>query len=126
MGRFFAGFQYQIAGIFLLSNHSAASSHSHKVLFRKRVRLHGFDILIKCSDHLCSLINLLGERLQNLILQTVLFGQVIRLHQPQTGNIHIQIHLFLYARISGAQSLDFRIGKSSLVNILTGTDGTFA
>ena len=123
---FLAGFQDRISGFFLVANHRAVNTHAYKVFFGQRMFPQHLDILIKSSNHLFSLINLLGQFLQDLIFQSVLLGQMIRFHQTQTSHIHIQVHLFLYARISGAQSLDLGIGKRCLINILAGTDRAFA
>ena len=70
--------------------------------------------------------NLLREVLQQPVFQPVLLALVIRLHQAKAGYIHIQVHLFLDGRITGAERLDLRIGQGGFVNILTGAYRTFA
>ena len=51
---------------------------------------------------------------------------MICLHQAKTRHVHIQIHLFLDGRITGAQGFDFRVGQRGLVDIFTGTNRAFA
>ena len=41
-------------------------------------------------------------------------------HQPQAGNVHIQVHLFLDALVTGAKRLDLCVGQRRFVNVLTG------
>ena len=40
----------------------------------------------------------------------------------KTGQLHVQVHLFLDKRIAGTQRLDLRIGQRLLIHIVTGAN----
>ena len=63
---------------------------------------------------------------QDVVLQAVLLALVIGLHQPQPRHVHVEVHLFADALVSGAQRLDLGIGERRLVNILTASHRGFA
>ena len=46
-------------------------------------------------------------------------------HQLQPGYIHVQVHLFLDSRITGAQRFDLRIGQRRFIHVLAGTHRAF-
>jgi len=62
---------------------------------------------------------------EQIVLQTELLALMAGLHELQTGNIHIQVHLLLDTLVSGAQRLDLGIGKGGLVHVLAGTNRGF-
>ena len=86
----------------------------------------GFHIGFKACDKSFALFNLFGEITQEVIFQTILLTLVVCFHQLQTSYIHIQVHLFLNAFITGTQSFDFCIRQCGFINIITRTNRRFA
>ena len=126
MGCLHAGCKDSLAGFFLVGDQLVPDRHAHEVLLGKRVRRKGGDVPLKAGDEVRIALNLLREKLEQLILQPVLLALVIRLHQAQTRYVHIQIHLLPDAIVPGAQSLDFRIAECCFIHIVAGADGAFA
>ena len=62
---------------------------------------------------------------QQLVLQPEFLALVVGFQHLQLCHLHIQIHLLLDERITGAQCLDLRIGKCLLVHILAGAHRGF-
>ena len=62
---------------------------------------------------------------QQLVLQTEFLTLVVGFQHLQLCHLHIQIHLLLDERITGAQCLDLRIRKRLLVHILAGAHRGF-
>ena len=86
-----------------------------------RVCSQGLYIRFQTGDHIFRRVDLLREFAQEVVLQPVLLALMVRAHQLQAGNIHIQIHLLFDTLVTGAERFDLRIRKSRFVNILTGT-----
>ena len=82
-------------------------------------------IYLKTCNESLVLLNLFREVAENVVFQAVLLALMISLHQLQPCNVHIQIHLLLDPLITGTECLDFRIGKRSLINVLTGAHWGF-
>lgn len=82
------------------------------------MRFEQFDVSLERFDQLLVTVDLMREMLEQLVFQAVLLALVICLHQSQTGNIHVQVHLFLDARVTGTQRLDLRIGKRSFIHVV--------
>ena len=53
--------------------------------------------------------NLLRQRLNDLILQSVPLAEVVGFQEPETLHINVQVHLLLDVGIAGAERLDFRV-----------------
>jgi len=85
-----------------------------------------FHIGIKAFNEFLVLFNLFGEITKQIVLQAVLLTLVVRLHQLQTSNIHIQVHLFFDTLVACTQSLDFRIGKCGFINVVASSHRRFA
>ena len=62
---------------------------------------------------------------EDVLLQPVLLALVMGLHQPQPRHVHVEVHFFTDALVSGAQRLDLGIGERRLVNILTASHRGF-
>ena len=71
-------------------------------------------------------LNVSREFCQQLVLQTEFLALVVGFQNLEFCDLHIQIHLLLDERISGAQCLDLRIRKCLLVHILAGAHRGFA
>ena len=76
-------------------------------------------ICLKSCDESLVLFNLFREVAENVVFQAVLLALMIGFHQLQPCNIHIQIHLLLDSLITGTERLDFCIGQSCFINVLT-------
>ena len=119
------GFQYCRACVVLIGQHIAFNDHSRKAvlgmgMLRQRLHIGG-----KALNEAFVLFDFLREVLQEIVFQTVLLALVICLHQLQSGNIHVQIHLFFDARITCAQGFDLSVGKSLLVDVVAGANRRF-
>lgn len=97
-----------------------------KPSLRVRVFRQYLHICLKTCNESLVLLNLFREVAENVVLQTILLALMIGLHQLQPCHVHIQIHLLLDPLITGTECLDFRIGKRSLINVLTTSYGAFA
>ena len=60
-------------------------------------------------DILFILGDLLGQLLDDLILQGVPLAKVVGFQEPEPLHINVQVHLLLDMGISGAECLDFRV-----------------
>ena len=89
------------------------------------MRRQRFHICLKAGNKASGLFNVLREFLQKAVLQLVLLALVTGLHQLQSRNVHIQIHLLFDSLVSGTQRLDFRVGKGRFVHILAGANRGF-
>ena len=78
-------------------------------------------IRFQTGDHVLCLVDLLRELAQEVVFQPVLLALMVCTHQLQSRNVHIQVHLFLDALVTGAERLDLRIRQRRFVNVLTGT-----
>ena len=87
---------------------------------------HRPNIRLKAFDKPLRFLNLRWEIFHQLILQSVLLALMVRLQYFQPCNIYIQVHFLLDLRVSCTKCLDFRIGKSLLIHIITGTYRRFA
>ena len=87
--------------------------------------LQRFHIRLKAGEEAFVFLDLRREMPQDVVLQAVLLALVIGLHQPQPRHVHVEVHLFADALVSGAQRLDLGIGKRRLVNILTASHRGF-
>ena len=70
-------------------------------------------------------LNVCRELGQQLVLQAEFLALVVGFQHLQLCHLHIQIHLLLDERISGAQCLDLRIRKRLLVHVFTGAHRGF-
>ena len=70
-------------------------------------------------------LNVSRELGQQFVLQTEFLALVVGFQHLELCHLHIQIHLLLDERISGAQCLDLRIRKRLLVHILAGAHRRF-
>ena len=122
----FAGIQQRFTGFLLLRIHSPHDLHAHKILFGQRMISHRLHVFFKTCDVSFGCFNLLGKEFQELIFQPVAFALVVGFHQPKTGNVDIQIHLFLDSFVSGTQRLDFSVGQHCFIHVIAGTYRTFA
>ena len=80
-----------------------------------------FHVSLQPLDKALILDDLLREILQQLVLHLKLLALMGGLHDLEPGNVHVQLHALLDARVPGAQGLDLRIGKGGFVHILAGS-----
>ena len=71
-------------------------------------------------------LNVCRELRQQFVFQTIFLALVVGFQHFQLCDLHIQIHLLLDERITGAQCLDLRIGQRLLIHIIAGTHRGFA
>ena len=96
-----AGGKNDFTGIGFFRIMSAHDFHTTESIGDLRMCLHGLNVCFKAMDIACLLFNLSREVFQELILHAVLLALVIGFQHLQTGNINIQVHLFLDERITG-------------------------
>jgi len=83
-------------------------------------------ILLKAGQVALVALNLLREIFQQPVFQTILLALMVSLHQAKTCHIHVQIHLFLDGRITGAQGFDFRVRQRRFINVIAGAHRALA
>ena len=118
-------FQQRCTGVVLIRKVVVLDCHTGKAVLRVRMRGQRFHIRLKAGNKAPRLFNILREFLQKAVLQFVLLALVAGLHQFQTDNVHIQIHLFFDTLVTGAHRRDLCIGKSCFVHILAGAHRRF-
>ena len=116
----FKRFQQRSTGIILVCQKIAFDLHSGKSVRGVRMCRHGLHICFQTGDGIFRRFNLLREVTQKIVLQLILLTLMAGAHQPQAGNVHIQVHLFLDALVTGAERLDLCVGQRRFVNVLTG------
>ena len=103
----------------------ALDLHARKAVLGMRMGLQRFHIRLKAGEEAPVFLDLRREMPQDVVLQPVLLALVVGLHQPQPRHVHVEVHLFTDALVSGAQRLDLGIGERRLVNILTASHRGF-
>lgn len=78
------------------------------------------------GDGLLIFRNLPREILVDLVLQFILLTEMAGFEQVEALHSHIQVHLLFDVGVAGTQGLDFRIGESGFVDVLSGSDRGFA
>ena len=116
----FERFQQRSTGIILVCQKIAFDLHSGKSVRGVRMCRHGLHICFQTGDGIFRCFNLLREVTQKIVLLLILLTLMAGAHQPQAGNVHIQVHLFLDALVTGTQRLDLCVGQRRFVNVLTG------
>ena len=89
------------------------------------ILLHRLSVIFQMSDDLRQFFDLCRVADLDIIFQPMLFTLMVSFQDFQLGYIHIQIHLFPDAVISGAESFDLGIGQSRFVHIFAGSHGRF-
>ena len=118
-------FQQRRARIVLVGKKVALDLHARKAVLGVGMGFQRFHIRLKAGEEAFVFLDLRREMPQDVVLQAVLLALVIGLHQPQPRHIHIEVHFFTDALVSGAQRLDLGIGERRLVNILTASHRGF-
>ena len=118
-------FQNGSTGIVLIGEEVALDLHACKAVLGVGMLFQRFHIRLKAGEEAFVFLNLRREMPQDVVLQAVLLALVVGLHQPQPRHVHIEVHLFTDALVSGAQRLDLGIGERRLVNILTASHRGF-
>ena len=118
-------FQNGSTGIVLVGEKVALDLHTRKAVLRMRVGLQRSHIRLKAGEEAFVFLDLRRKMPQDVVLQAVLLALVIGLHQPQPRHVHVEVHFFTDALVSGAQRLDLGIGERRLVNILTASHRGF-
>ena len=103
----------------LVGKQVALDLHARKAVLGVGMLFQRFHIRLKAGEEAFVFLNLRRKMSQDVVLQAVLLALVIGLHQPQPRHVHIEVHFFTDALVSGAQRLDLGIGERRLVNILT-------
>ena len=125
VGQFGAGkHQTLTGGLFLIVGH-ALDGHAAKLLLALRVGGSKLCVRFHPSNIGVRFLNVCRKLGQQLVLQTELLALVVGFQHFQLCHLHIQIHLLLDERISGAQCLDLRIRKCLFVHILAGANRRF-
>ena len=119
------GFQNGSARVVLVGEKVALDLHARKAVHRVRMPGERLHIGGEALHEALVLPDLFGEMPEQIVLQTELLALMAGLHELQAGNVHIQVHLLFNSLVSGAQRLDLRIGKSSLIHILAGANRGF-
>ena len=114
-----------LTGDFFLIVGHALDGHAAELLLALRVGGGKLCIRFQTSNVGVRLLNLCRELRQQLIFQTELLALMVGFQHFQLCDLHIQIHLLLDERITGAQCLDLRIGQRLLVHILAGAHRGF-
>ena len=117
--------QQRRARVVLVGEKVAFDLHTRKAVLGVGMLFQRFHIRLKAGEEAFVFLNLRREMPQDVVLQAVLLALVIGLHQPQPRHVHVEVHLFADALVSGAQRLDLGIGKRRLVNILTASHRGF-
>ena len=121
-----AGFQDRGACRFLFRVDGALDLHgAEALLVWAGADLDALDVVGVALGLLLQSPDLLGEGVDDLILQGVTLAQMVRLQELQPGDFDIQIHLLFDIGISGAEGLDLGVGQGLLVDVLGGADRRF-
>ena len=125
VGQFGTGKHQTLTGGLFLVVGNALNGHAAELLLALRVGGGKPCIRFQPSDVSIRFLNICRKFGQQLVLQTELLALVVGFQHLQLCYLHIQIHLLLDERISGAKCLDLRIGKCLLVYILAGANRRF-
>ena len=112
-------------GLFLIVGH-ALDGHAAETLLHLRMGGGKLCICFQPGNVSVRFLNVSRELGQQFVLQAEFLALVVSFQHLQLCHLHIQVHLLLDERISGAQHLDLCIGKRLLVHILAGAHRGFA
>ena len=114
-------FQNGSACVVLVGEKVALDLHARKAVLGVGMGFQRFHIRLKAGEEAFVFLDLRREMPQDVVLQAVLLALVVGLHQPQPRHVHIEVHLFTDALVSGAQRLDLGINSSMARSLVSGS-----